>query len=122
MATAFLLALLAASLQLTSESSSVLSFVGPFLSNALIGFAGVFVGALCLPRLHRVSGAVVLFVLGVSFEILFFTTLPGPHAGFPRGVLATGPGGLLAVGLHYWRRRANNSVQPTATRSTAGGA
>jgi hypothetical protein len=120
MATAFLFGLLVVSLQLTSESSSVLSFVGPFLFNALMGFAGVLVGALCLPRLHRVSGAVVLFVLGVSFEILFFTTLPGSHAGFPRGVLATAPGGLIAVGLHYWRRRPNNSVQPTANRSAAG--
>lgn len=107
MTTMFLLAMLAESLQLSSRRSAILNFVGPFLFNALIGFLGVFVGTLCLPRRHRVSGAVVLLVLGASFEIVFFTTLPGSHAGFPRGVLATAPGGLAAVALHFWLRRAN---------------
>ena|SRR5438105_357315 len=114
-ATAFLLATLAGSLRLTSDGS-VLSLVFPFLFNSLLGLAGVFVGALRLPQPNQVSGAVVLLALGVSFEILFFMTLPGPHAGFPRGVLGTAPGGLLAIGLHYWRRKANQSLERTAGR------
>jgi hypothetical protein len=119
MTTMFLLATLAASLQLTSNGS-VFDWIEPMIFNVLIGFAGVFAGTLCLPRTHWVSGAVVLTVLGASFEILFFMTLPGPHAGFPRGVLAAGPGGLLAAGLLYWRRGANNALQPTPNQSRGG--
>jgi hypothetical protein len=116
MATALLVSVLIGSLRLTSDGFPVLSFVSAFLFNALVGLAGVFVGALCLPRANQVSGAAVLLAFGVSFEILFFMTLPGSHAGFPRGVLGTAPGGLLAVGLHYWRRKANQSLEPTASR------
>ena len=115
MTTMFLLVMLAVSLSLTSDGSPILSFVEACLFNALPGFAGVFVGALCLPRPNRVFGSVALLIIGAGFEILFFMSL-GKHAGFPRGVIDTAAGGLMAVGLHYWRQRTSSPLAPTPVR------
>jgi len=103
-------------------SSTPFSSLLGFLYGALPGFAGVSVGALCLPQSRRILGAVVLLVLGVSFGITIFMVVPPPqHRGFPRGIFVTAIGGVLGVALHYWRSRAINSVQPTAGRDAASG-
>jgi hypothetical protein len=109
-----LLAFLAASLQMTSDGSPALSSIFAFLFNAIPGFTGVFVGVRCLSRPHHIIGACVLLVVAVGFEIIFFMSLPGGHAGFPRGVVPSAVGGLLAVGFFYWRSRANQPIQGTA--------
>jgi len=103
-------------------SSTPFSSVLGLFYLALPGFAGVFVGALCLPRSHRVLAAVVLLVLGVSFVITVFVVVPPPqHRVFPRGIIGVAIGCLLGVALHYWRSRAINPVQPTAGRKAASG-
>ena len=64
MTTMILSAMLAGSLHPVADGSALDWFV-PTIDNALIGLAGVFLGALCLPRPNRVSGA---FILASSAE------------------------------------------------------
>jgi uncharacterized membrane protein YfcA len=89
----------------------------------LVGFFGVFLGALCLPSYHRRFGAFVLLLLGLFFDT--FTTLRGYiYADPPLYPLFTliideslplaGGGLLAALTVCFWRRRPNNSLQATA--------
>jgi hypothetical protein len=98
---------------ITSDSYPVLSVVLAAFSNFVVGLCGVFFGALCLRASERGSGAVVLLALGISFEFFIFGSAHGEFH-FPRGVIATGIGGLMAVALCYWRTPPNKSPEPTA--------
>jgi hypothetical protein len=89
---------------MTSDSPSLLSVVFPALINFLVGFGGVLAGSLCLARADRALGSVVLLALGIGFEVLMLGRAHGEYH-FPRGAIATGIGGLLAVGFYLWRMR-----------------
>jgi hypothetical protein len=95
--------LVAALAHITSDAFPVLSVVFAFCTNLLVGFGGVFAGALCLQRADRVIGSAVLLALGIGFEVAML----GPaHGGFhfPRGAIATAIGGALVVAFYFWRR------------------
>jgi len=98
---------------MTSDSSPTLSVVLPASFNFLAGFAGVFCGSLCLRRCDRLAGAAGLLVLGICFEVLMLGSAHGEFH-FPLGAIATGIGGLLAVGLFLWRKPPKNALEPTA--------
>ena len=101
--TCVVFALISVSTRMTSDSFPTLYVVFNLGFNLLAGFNGVFFGSLCLRRSERVFGAVGLLVLGICLEFLLFGS---GHGGFrfPFGVIASGAGGLLAVGCHLWRR------------------
>ena len=80
------------------------------IQGVLVGFAGVFLGSLCLPGYHRRFGAFVLVLLGLSFSTLV------DLRQYNRNGYATdytliwnmplaGGGFTAALTVCFWRRR-----------------
>jgi hypothetical protein len=83
---------------------------GSFFLFALVGFAGVLSGTLCLPRSSRRLGSVFLLVVGLAFYLQFwlglsYLGLPG-HQGFPQ-FLPLVVGGATAAVVFFIPPRAN---------------
>jgi|SRR5665213_76376 len=102
-ATFFLAAFLLASLQINIFNLSAL--------DGMVGFNGVFFGALCFPRSdrifrNRVFGSALLLVLGLGFEVSLSTPTTHGKILSPADIIATAIGGLIALALHYWRKPA----------------
>ncbi len=94
---------------------SVSAFV---LCLIIVGFSGVFTGALCLPRSSRKFGSFALLLLGLCFYtyVVFSVFAHGlPPNKFPLiWNLPLGGGGLLAcLALCFWKRKPNQHLQET---------
>jgi hypothetical protein len=98
---------------ITFHSSPILLNACDFVPIGLVGFSGVFFGALCFPRSNRkfrnrVFGSLLLLVLGLGFETLFFIPLSTHEKimlkDILRDIIPTSIGGLAATALHYLRR------------------
>jgi hypothetical protein len=77
----------------------------------LVGFSGVFSGALCLPISSRQFGPFVLLVLGLFFySCLVLSAIPSPvppSAPLIWNLPLAGGGLIAALALCVWRRRPN---------------
>jgi len=83
--------------------------VGPYVLFVLVGFAGVFSGALCLQRRSRLPAAVVLLTAGLVFDWQFWSRInlssPWPTPGqWPPHFWLLAVGGLGAIMFFLLRR------------------